>query len=655
MANLKATASARRKDITLTDAFWSGYEKLIREVSIPYQWRTLNDEEISGEPSHAIRNFKIAAGLEKGDFYGFVFQDSDVYKWLEGVSYSLEGRPDKKLEETADRVIDLIGRAQQPDGYLDTYFIIKAPEKRWTNLCDCHELYCAGHMIEAAVAYAETTGKTKFLEIACRLADHIDSVFGPEPQKKKGYPGHEEIELALVRLFRATQNERYLKLAAYFINQRGTEPYYFLEEWEKRGKTGFWTGVHEQEAFGVSRLYNQTHLPVRKQEKAVGHAVRAVYLYTAMAGTAAETGDESLLAACRRLWDDVAERQMYITGGIGATHSGEAFTFDYDLPNDTVYAETCASVGLVFFSEQMLQMESDGKYADVIEKALYNILPASVALDGKHFFYVNPLEVWPEACEKNPDRAHVKPVRQPWFGCACCPPNLVRLVESLRSYLYRVGPEGIFVDQYVGSSVRFTPGGASCTLEQKSGYPWDGSISFRLTLDKPAEFQLALRLPGWCGKASLRVNGEGTDCAGLLHSGYLLLRRTWHDGDRVELNLDMPARLMAADPRVRADAGRAAIQRGPVVYCLEEADNGANLSALSVKRGTAFRTVTDSLPGGMPALECEGFRIREGEPGGALYRPYAPSEEPVTLRAVPYFAWGNRGKGEMAVWVRVKE
>ena len=655
MGSLEKTVPARRKDVALSDPFWSGCEKLIREVSIPYQWRMLSDEETAGEPSRAIRNFKIASGLETGDFYGFVFQDSDVYKWLEGVSYSLEGHPDETLEAVADRTIDLIGRAQQPDGYLDTYFIIKAPEKRWTNLHDCHELYCAGHLIEAAVAFAEATGKTKFLGIARRLADHIDSVFGPEPGKKKGYPGHEEIELALVRLYRATKDERYLKLSAYFLDQRGAEPYYFDEEWEKRGKTGFWNGGGPEEAPGASKLYNQTHLPVREQDRAVGHAVRAVYLYTAMAGVAAETGDEGLLAACRRLWADVAGRQMYITGGIGSTHSGEAFTFDYDLPNDTVYAETCASVGLVRFSEQMLRMESDGKYADVIEKALYNILPASVALDGKHFFYVNPLEVWPEASEKNPDRAHVRPVRQPWFGCACCPPNLVRLVESLRSYLYRVGPDGIFVDQYVGSSVRFAPGGASCVLEQKSGYPWSGDVSFRLTLDRPAEFQLALRLPGWCEKASLRVNGETADPGPLLKSGYLLLRRRWNDGDRVALSLDMPARLMAANPQVRADAGRAAIQRGPVVYCLEEADNGKNLSALSLKRGTAFHGVPDAFPGGIPALECEGFRIREDGWGGALYRPYASAEEPVRLRAVPYFAWGNRGGGEMSVWVRVKD
>lgn len=653
MSNRKRTSSVDRKSIQLTDPFWSAYEKRIREVSIPYQWRTLNDEETSGEPSHAIRNFKIAAGLEKGDFYGFVFQDSDVYKWLEGVSYSLENSPDEKLESLADETIDLIGKAQLPDGYLDTYFIIKTPEKRWTNLHDCHELYCAGHLIEAAVAYAGATGKTKFLEIACRLADHIDSVFGPEPQKKKGYPGHEEIELALDKIYRATRNERYLKLSAYFLNQRGALPYYFDEEWEKRGKTGFWNGGGIEAAPSTSKPYNQTHQPVREQEKAVGHAVRAVYLYSAMADVAEETGDTQMLEACRKLWNDIASAQMYITGGIGSTHLGEAFTLDYDLPNDTAYAETCASVGLVFFSERMLQTELDAGYADMIETALYNVLPASIALDGKHFFYVNPLEVWPEACEKNPDKAHVKAIRQPWFGCACCPPNLVRLVESLRSYLYRTGPDCLYVDQYIGSSVHFELNSASGMLVQESNYPWDGNILFTLNLKQQAEFSLALRLPGWCENASLRVNGETIDIAPITRKGYAVLRRMWNDGDRIEWNLDMPVRLIAANPQVRADAGKVAIRRGPVVYCLEEADNGKNLSAVSLKRSPEFELIPDGFPGGLPVLSGKGSRIREDGWGQTLYRPFERNEEDFTVRAIPYFAWGNRGEGEMTVWVRV--
>ena len=648
------TVSVDRKRVELTDPFWAAYEKRIREVSIPYQGRVLNDEETSAEPSHAIQNFRIAAGLEKGDFSGFVFQDSDVYKWLEGVSYSLENRPDEKLEALADGVIDLIGKVQMPDGYLDTYFIIKAPEKRWTNLHDCHELYCAGHLIEAAVAYSGATGKTKFLKIACRLADHIDSVFGPEPQKKKGYPGHAEIELALVRLYRATKNERYLKLSAYFLNQRGALPYYFDEEWEMRGRTGFWNNPGGDAAPSSNKTYNQTHLPVRQQKKAVGHAVRAMYLYSAMADVAAETSDEQMLEACRKLWDDIAGAQMYITGGIGSTHLGEAFTFDYDLPNDTAYAETCASIGLVFFSERMLQAESAGKYADIIEKALYNILPASIALDGKHFFYVNPLEVWPEACEKNPDRTHVKPVRQPWFGCACCPPNLVRLVESLRSYLYRTGPDCLCVDQYIGSSVRFELNGAAGTLKQQSNYPWDGRISFQLSLKQPAEFSLAFRLPGWCENTSLRVGGETVDIGPIVRNGYIMLHRIWKDGDRIELELDMPVRLMAANPQVRADAGKAAIQRGPVVYCLEEADNGKNLSAVSLKRDAKFKIIPNGSAGGTTVIGCEGFRIREDGWGSVLYRSYEQREEAIKIRAIPYFTWGNRGEGEMVVWIRVE-
>ena len=651
MRNEKAVP-LNRQQIELSDLFWCEYEKRIREVSIPYQWNMLSDKEPTAEPSHAIRNFKIAAGLEKGDFYGFVFQDSDVYKWLEGVGYSLENHPDEQLEKEADRVVSLIAKAQMSDGYLDTYFIIKAPEKRWTNLHDCHELYCAGHLIEAAVAYSRATGKKELLEVACRLADHIDRVFGPEPEKKKGYPGHEEIELALVRLYRMTGNVRYLKLSAYFLNQRGALPYYFDEEWEKRGKTGFWSQGETAKPSGEKK-YNQTHLPVREQTVAVGHAVRAVYLYSAMADVASETGDEEMLKACKRLWDDISEKQMYITGGIGSTHLGEAFTFDYDLPNETAYAETCASIGLVFFSERMLQMESDGKYADVIEKALYNILPASISSDGRHFFYVNPMEVWPEACEKNPDRAHVKPVRQPWFGCACCPPNLVRLVESLRSYLYRMDGDCLYVDQYVGSSVNFALGGAEGVLKQESNYPWNGSISFHLTLNIPAEFTVALRIPSWCDHAGIRINGEEIDIGSNLCKGYVMLRRTWKNGDEIKLELDMPVRFMEADPRVRADAGKAAIQRGPVVYCLEEADNGSNLSAISLQQDAEPSVVLNGQQG-FPVIEGDGWRTQQSGWENCLYRPLHSRQEKIRFRAVPYFAWGNRGAGEMAVWIRIQ-
>lgn len=357
-----------------------------------------------------------------------VFQDSDVAKWLEAVAYLLEEKRDSELEALADDVIELLGRAQQPDGYLNTYYTVKEPGKRWTNLRDNHELYCAGHLIEAAVAYFQATGKRRFLDIMCKYADYIGTVFGRGEGQIPGYDGHQEIELALLKLYEATGNENYLKLSQYFIDQRGQQPHYFDQEKEARGETGaFW--------YDGGYRYHQAHIPVREQKQAVGHAVRALYMYTAMAGLAAKTGDESLKQACQTLWENVTKRQMYITGGVGSSAFGESFTFDFDLPNDTVYAETCAAIVLVFWARRMLELEMDGKYVDVMERALYNGTISGMDLDGKRFFYVNPLEVWPKACERH-DKRHVKPVRQKWFSCACCPPNLARLIASIGHYIY---------------------------------------------------------------------------------------------------------------------------------------------------------------------------------------------------------------------------
>jgi len=393
------------KNVRVKDEFWAKRLQQVREVLIPYQWEALNDRIPAVEPSHAIENFRIAAGEKEGEFYGWVFQDSDVAKWLEVVGYCLMNHSDQELERLADDVVELMANAQQPDGYLNTYFTIKEPAGRWTNLRGNHEMYCAGHMIEAAVAYYEATGKRKLLDVVCRLADHIDAAFGPEPGKRRGYPGHEEIELALVKLYRATGEERYLRLSKYFIDERGQEPHYYDIEAKARGDN--------TPGGKYDKAYSQAHLPVRKQTTAVGHAVRAMYLYSGMAAVAAETNDETLVTACKRLWNNLTKRQMYITGGIGSAVQGEAFTFDYDLPNDTAYTETCAAIGLVFWAHRMLHLDTDGEYADVMERALYNGALSGISLDGKKYFYVNPLEVWPEACEKRQDQKHVDTPRSP--------------------------------------------------------------------------------------------------------------------------------------------------------------------------------------------------------------------------------------------------
>ncbi|ADH61394.1 protein of unknown function DUF1680 [Thermoanaerobacter mathranii subsp. mathranii str. A3] len=634
------------KQVKISGGFWSKYAKLIKEVTIPYQWEVLNDR-VPGVPlSHAIKNFRIAAGEMEGEFAGMVFQDSDVYKWLEAVSYSLAVYPDPELEKIADEVIDLIARAQQSDGYLNTYFIIKEPDKKWTNLRDSHELYCAGHLIEAAVAYYEATGKKKLLDVACRFADHIDSIFGPEPGKKRGYPGHEEIELALVKLYRVTGEEKYLRLSKYFIDERGEKPLYFEIEAKARGDE--WD---EQWA-----SYFQVHLPVREQTSAEGHAVRAAYLYSGMVDVAVETGDESLIQACKKLWDNITTKRMYITGGIGSSSFGEAFTFDFDLPNDTVYAETCAAIGLVFFAHRMLQIDPDRRYADVMERALYNSVISGMSLDGKKYFYVNPLEVWPEACEKNKVKAHVKYTRQPWFKCACCPPNLARLLASLGKYIYSIRDNELYVHLYVDSEVQTKISENEVKVRQETEYPWDGRIVINILPERELDFTLALRIPGWCKDAKVSVNGEEIDISGIMDKGYAKIKRLWKPGDRIELLLSMTVMRVKANPNVREDEGRVAIQRGPVIYCLEEMDNGPNLNNIVLPKECKFEVKYEKdLLNGVCVIETEAEREDYGSWGEELYKvDVNVSYKPVRIKFIPYFAWANRAPGEMMVWVREK-
>ncbi len=638
------------KNIKMPDGFWSRYRRLIRDEVIPYQWKALNDEVEDAEPSYAIRNFRIAAGLEEGKFGGMLFQDSDMAKWLEAVGYSLETDPDPMLEAQADKVIELIGKAQQPDGYLNTYFTLTAPEKRWTNLYECHELYCAGHMMEAAVAYYRGTGKKKLLDIMCRFADYIDSVFGTDDGKISGYCGHQEVELALMKLYRATGNERYRKLAEYFINERGREPNFFVAEYEKRGRISEWTHTVTK---SPDLKYAQAHLPVREQTEAVGHAVRAVYMYTAMADIAAETGDASLLEACRRLFRNIMQKQLYITGGVGSTNHGEAFTFDYDLPNDTVYQETCASIGLIFFAHRMLKAEADGDYADVLERALYNSVLSGMALDGKSFFYVNPLEVWPEASLKSPARSHVKPVRQKWYGCSCCPPNIARLLSSLGQYIYTIKGDMIYTHLFIDSETAMEMKGIKVRLTQKTSYPWDGSVRIRIEEADCGEFTLAVRKPGWCESVEMSLNNEKLNISD--KKGYVYISRSWKAGDTLDILMDMPARLIEAHPKVRANAGKVAIQRGPLVYCLEETDNGQNLAALSIDTEKALTAEMDQdLFDGTVVIRGKAFRTQPDNWEDALYRPYTSNEAAVDIKAVPYFLWGNRKQGEMLVWLRRK-
>lgn len=634
--------------IQIEDKFWKEYMELVREHVIPYQWEALNDRIPDAQPSHCIENFRVASGQQEGTFQGMVFQDSDVYKWLEAVAYSLTWHKDEELEKTADETIDLIGAAQQPDGYLDTYYIINGLEKRFTNLMDNHELYCFGHMTEAAVAYYRATGKRKFLDIAIKYAECIAGCLGTEEGKIPGYPGHEVAEMALAALYEVTGDEKHLKLAKYFIDQRGQAPLFFEEECKKNGNTCFWDDSY------MKKQYYQAGKPVREQDKAEGHAVRAVYLYSGMAEVASKTEDKELFEACRKLWDNITQKQMYVTGAIGATEHGEAFSFDYDLPNDTVYGETCAAIGLIFFARRVFEITKDSRYADVMEQALYNGVISGMSLDGKSFFYVNPLEVEPEACLKDYNKRHVKPERQKWFGCACCPPNVARLLSSIGGYAFEESPDSLYMNLFVGGKLQTVKDGKENQITVETRYPWAGQIKITVENKEDSTFALALRIPGWCQSYSLKVNKEPQEYS--RNQGYAMLERTWKNGDEVLLTLDMPVQLVEANPLVREDLGKVAVTRGPLVYCLEETDNGKNLSGIYLEEDADFAIKEEpELLKGIVTIETQGKKVsQKGWNGETLYRTYqGKNYDPCSLKFIPYYAWTNRGVGEMTVWVKI--
>lgn len=645
---MKKVEEIATNKVKINDRFWGRYLEVVRNHVIPYQWDALNDRLPDTSPSHAIENFRIAAGESSGEYYGMVFQDSDIAKWLEAVAYSLENEPNEELEKTADEVIALLGRAQDENGYLNTYYTVKEPNNRWTNIRDNHELYCAGHLIEAAVAYYQATGKKQFLDIMCKYADHIDSVFGPEEDKLKGYPGHQEIELALVKLYDVTGQEKYLNLSKYFIDERGKQPHYFDIEKEKRKETKpFW--------FNDDYAYHQAHKPVREQKEAVGHAVRATYMYTAMTDLALKTKDESLKKACEELWNNVTQKQMYVTAGIGSMEFGESFSFNYDLPNDLSYTETCASIALVFWANRMLQLEANNKYADVMELALYNGTISGMDLDGKKFFYVNPLEVLPEASDKRKDKKHVKSVRQKWFGCACCPPNLARLIASIGHYIYSQKEKELFVHLYMGSETTIQIANNPVKLVQQTNYPWDGNVSMIVSPEKEETFTMALRIPGWAKGTVVKLNGEIVDHFPLMKNGYVYINRRWKENDHIELSFPMVAERIQSNPKVRHNVGKVAIQRGPVVYCLEQVDNGENLHGIILPRDAELKAEYDpELLEGVVSITGEAERLDQSNWNSELYRPVEDSTTKVQLKAIPYYAWCNREPGEMIVWVNEK-
>lgn len=562
-----------------------------------------------------------------------VFWDSDVAKWLEGACYSLMTYPNASLKMKVENLVNRILSAQGEDGYLNPHFTVVAPGFRWTNLRDQHELYCAGHLIEAAIAHQRATGDARFLAGMRRYADLINQAFGPGEDQRHGYPGHEEIELALVKLYRYTGEESYLNLASYFIEERGRSPHYFELEARARGE-------HPVVDWPQGYAYYQAHLPVRQQTEVVGHAVRAMYLFSGMADIALELGDESLFTTLKTLWEDLTFRKMYLTGGIGTSRTNEGFTKAYDLPNDSAYAETCAAIGLIFWAHRMLRIELDSRYADVMEKAMYNGMLSGVSLTGDRFFYVNPLA--------SDGKLH----RQAFFSCSCCPPNLNRLLPTIGEYIYSVGLSEIAVHLYIQSEADIELKDGAVTIFQQTDYPWDGIVCLQIKTEEPCAFTLKLRKPGWCREGRLYLNNELISQEGIIKRGYLSLTRTWQPDDQIRLQWVMPSTRVYAHPDVLADVGKVALMRGPLVYCLEAKDQIRPLHHLRLPPGGGFDSQYEpDLLGGVVSLLGTASAAVVNDWGTALYQQKQPRLESVPFKAIPYYAWGNRAPGEMSVWL----
>lgn len=562
-----------------------------------------------------------------------IFWDSDVAKWVEGACCSLLTHPDPDLRSKVEDVVDRILSAQCEDGMINPYFTVVEPEGRWRNLRDKHELYCAGHLIEAAIDYHKATGNRRFLDAMERYVALIGETFGREKGKIPGYPGHEEIELALVKLYKHTGKKTYLDLAKYFLEERGRTPHYFESEAKQRGENpeDYWAKTH---------AYTQSHVPLRQQKEVVGHAVRAMYLYSAGADLAAETGDVDLFATLKTVWKDLTSHKMYLTGGIGSSSANEGFTSSYDLPNRTAYAETCASIGLAFWAHRMLQIDLDGQYGDVLERVLYNGLLSGVSLDGDQFFYTNPLAS---------DGTHH---RQSGFNCFCCPPNITRFLPTLGSYIYSQKDHEIDVHLYVQSKARFDLESGAVSIVQGTDYPWDGIICFRFEMDEPQPFTLKLRRPGWCREVGVYLNGGQFPIESTIDKGYITLTREWQPGDQLRLQLLMPVERVYAHPEVDADNGRVALMRGPLVYCLEAVDQtDPNLGSLRLRRGSGFDCDFEpNLLGGVVTITGKGRLATQQDWGEMLYRREQPIFKNVSFKAIPYYAWDHRAPGEMRVW-----
>lgn len=578
-------------EVKISDSFWQPRLHTHATATVPACIRQCEQE------THRIHNFAIAAGMENGKWEGLFYDDSDVYKMIEGAAYSLMNNYNPTLETELDSIIAKIAGAQRADGYLDTYYILGNYSERWTDM-DKHEMYCCGHLIEAAIAYYNATGKRNLLEVAQKYADHIYANFGPG--KRDWIPGHPEIELALVKLYRASNDKKYLELSHKLLEERG----HAKATWSEKDND-----------------YYQDLVPVSDLKRISGHAVRAMYLFSGMADYTAATGDTTYMKALNNLWDDVVNKKMYITGGIGSSKDNEGFTEPYDLPNEDAYCETCASVGMVFWNQRMNLLTGDSKYADIMEKAMYNGALAGVSLSGDRFFYSNPLY-------SNGDHH-----RQAWYGTACCPSQITRFLPSVGSYIYAKSEKGLWINLFVGSSTSVSLGKTKVAVSQKTNYPWDGHDVISVDPDKEASFTLRIRVPEWCLNYSLSINGLKAKLP--KDKGYLVLSRKWRKGDVIDFNMEMPIKVIEADARVAADSGMRALQRGPIVYCMEGTDN-PDFDNFTLTPSTQYSPFyNQELLGGIETIKASNGN------GQCVF--------------IPYYAWDNREAGKMAVWIRYQD
>ena len=629
--------------------FWQERQRLNFNSSIPAVMKTFED---TGRIRALTQDLK-------DDEEHHIFWESDLAKWLEAVFVSLQKNPDNELNSYAENLIEKIISNQEENGYLNSFFTFFEPENKFQNLKVRHELYCAGHLMEAALEHLKLNGTSRFYDAMERYMDHIASTFGIEPGKKRGYPGHQEIELALLKAYEQTGKQKYLDLADYFLSERGRKPHYYDEE-ERQLKlkekeldlSDYPSEIRDFISMlnsGEDKNYNylQAHdLPVN-QKTAEGHSVRALYMYTAMADLARIKKDPRMLQACKSLWRNIVDRRIYVHGGVGSSHIGERFTFDYDLPNDFAYAETCASIALMFFAERLSRIERNSEYTDIIEKVLYNTILASTSANGKGFFYDNYLECIPEFLVFH-QRRHG--IRDEYHTCSCCPPNITRLIADLGRYIYSSCSEGINVHQYISSESSFKIDGDSVHLKQHSGFPWKGSSNLTLNKVSGKEFSLFIRVPEWDQNMKVEINGNNVSFKKI--KGYAQIKRTWKESDEVSLSFDLKPRVVRSLSKVRYNVQRACVFRGPLLYCMESIDNGPYLNQILMNQDQKLEAVDDELFEG--CISLSGDMIRLNDSTDVLYSSSKPELRKTKVKLIPYFLWANRGENEMLVWINEK-